>query len=70
MSDQLCPKCEAAMERGYLLDEGTNGRVLPARWEAGFPTQRMNWFGRLNRAGKTITAYRCTKCGYLELYAR
>ncbi len=70
MLDKECPKCEAEMERGYLLDEGNSGRHRPARWEAGLPTTRMNWFGGLNKAGKTITAYRCTKCGYLELYAR
>ena len=64
----VCPKCQAKMEEGLILDEGYTGRVV-TKWVEGIA--QMGFFG-LKLKGKrqfAITTYRCTACGYLESYA-
>jgi hypothetical protein len=59
-----CPKCQGAMEQGFLVD-----RVL-TRWIEG--AVERNVLGLPKMWGKRkipISTDRCMECGYLELYA-
>jgi hypothetical protein len=65
-----CPKCHGAMETGYIPD-GVYGGVVRSKWTEGEPQK--NFLGTLTSKGKRqfdTTTDRCTKCGYLESYAR
>jgi hypothetical protein len=67
-----CPRCRWAMARGYLLDQAQGGFGM-GTWIEGQPV-RSGWSNlirppRLERS-IPIVSYRCTGCGYLELYAR
>jgi hypothetical protein len=66
-----CPKCQSAMELGYIPDF-SYAAVLRTKWTEGEPEK--NFLGSsLKLKGKRqieITTDRCTKCGYLESYAR
>jgi len=60
------------MERGFLPDRADSGQTHPASWVAGDPVPR-RFIGGVKFSSKEslpVTAYRCTKCGFLELYAR
>ena len=66
-----CPKCAAAMERGFILDIMEGGQAA-SRWAAGAPTKAF-WAGvKAVPADEVIpiAAFRCESCGYLESYAR
>ena len=70
-ADPKCPKCNRAMERGYVPDSGY-GQVLQARWSRGDP-EKQRFLGGIKWKSKQqipMTAYRCTECGLVELYAR
>ena len=61
----VCPKCDAAMKEGYILDEGA-----VTKWVDGPPEYGL--LGGLKVFGHEmhkVKAYRCVKCNYLELYA-
>jgi predicted nucleic-acid-binding Zn-ribbon protein len=65
-----CPKCQGAMETGFIPDSAY-GAVLRTNWTEGEP--ETNFFGMLKIKGKrkiAITTDRCATCGYLESYAR
>jgi hypothetical protein len=66
-----CPRCRSGMVRGYLLDRAHGGFGM-GTWLEG-PPVRSGWSEmvrpRLERA-IPIVSYRCTGCGYLDLYAR
>jgi predicted nucleic-acid-binding Zn-ribbon protein len=69
MKPTNCPKCQAAMEEGYLLDR-TRGGMIPGDCVEG-PPEPSVWFG-LKLGGREhlrIIALRCPLCGYLEHYA-
>ena len=53
----LCPKCGEMTEMGRLTTQKTG-----AMW-TGPKT------GRFQRKSADVTAYRCPKCGYIELWA-
>ena len=61
-----CLKCEGEMEKGVMADyAGDVGeRNEDPEWGSG-----TNWLGMLKEKKKVVT-YRCTKCGYLESYAK
>lgn len=61
-----CPKCHGEMEKGYLGDSyGDVGEgVKQLEWGRKF-----NFLGNLKEERKVET-YCCTKCGYLESYAK
>ena len=60
-----CPKCQGAMEQGFVAD-----RVL-TRWiEGALETSVLGWPKIRGKRKIPISTNRCTKCGYLELYAR
>jgi predicted nucleic-acid-binding Zn-ribbon protein len=66
----VCPKCSGRMESGHLPDTGY-GQVLQSSWAPGEPVVR-RFVGGIKSNPKEqlpITALRCSKCGYLELYA-
>jgi hypothetical protein len=59
------------MEQGFVLDQTRNARAVSA-WVPGAPSKSF-WSGT-KLPDKTelqpIGAFRCSSCGYLELYAR
>jgi hypothetical protein len=65
-----CPKCDAEMEGGFLLDRGWSHKVGQALlWvesdQSGIAIPvRGDGLGQLE-----VDAYRCTGCGFVELYA-
>ena len=58
------------MDEGYVLDR-TYGAELVAKWIAGKP-ERSFWkgFKTRDRPNLEIQTFRCSKCGYLESYAK
>lgn len=61
---KTCPKCQGEMVRGFLF----TGVVVP--WFEGVP-QEAPLGGARPPAGQGLpsASFRCTGCGYLELYA-
>lgn len=57
-----CLRCKADMERGYLVDN--RGSLIG--WAAG---KASGWNASPSEKWPLIT-YHCTKCGYLESYAK
>jgi hypothetical protein len=66
-----CPKCGASMEEGFIADAWDRINRGVSAWIEGTP-EKSFWFGVRLGAKRRITTstYRCTKCGYLESYAR
>ena len=63
-----CPKCNGEMMQGFLLDHSDAGR-LNSHWAVGAP-QNSFWGGlKKPELSLPVGAYRCSDCGYLELYA-
>ncbi|MET9862268.1 hypothetical protein ABZY93_23750 [Streptomyces smyrnaeus] len=70
MQNITCTHCGAVgLEPGFVEDAGQNSRGY-ARWIAG-PLERGIFGGakRMGRPRRQIEAYRCHKCGHLELFA-
>ncbi len=61
-----CPKCSGKMEEGYLKEVGNYGnptsQFAPSN-EPPFPVK-----GAASQR-RNITLYRCSVCGFLEMYA-
>ena len=59
------------MEDGFILEAGESGRAV-SKWIEGKPEIPWTRFGvKINdRAQYPIQTLRCTRCGYLESYAR
>jgi predicted RNA-binding Zn-ribbon protein involved in translation (DUF1610 family) len=71
MATHPCPKCGATMEEGFVPDCRRGSYSSPSQWVEGVP-ERSLLFG-VKRGGKrnlTIATFRCSRCGYLESYAR
>lgn len=64
-----CPKCDAVMKEGVVLDH-TQGQRDVTTWLEG-PIEKSALFGVKVHGHKTleVMTYRCTVCGYLESYA-
>ncbi|RYG62843.1 hypothetical protein EON80_22355 [bacterium] len=65
---KTCPKCQSDMEAGYIREDFSNERHP---WISGVPAN--SWLGRtIAKSSRVIpmTAYRCTKCGFVEFYAQ
>ena len=59
------------MDRGHVPD-AAHGMVLMSSWAPGVPEVR-RFFGGIKYSEDELIpldAYRCSKCGYVELYAR
>lgn len=70
MADTRCPKCNSLMNEGFVLDYRHNSRVQQS-WVEGLP-ERYFW-GSLKLRGRhrlPVVSNRCSRCGYLESYAR
>lgn len=67
---QPCPKCSRRMEQGFTIDAGDYSMPAVANWHRGAP-ERSAWIGLKTRKDqkREITAWRCTGCGFLEMYA-
>ena len=65
-----CPKCNASMTEGFVLDV-SYGTRKPNLWVEGKP-EKSFWVGvkLANRRQIEISAFRCSSCGFLETYAR
>ena len=69
-SNSICPKCNVEMEAGYLLEYKSIDR-FPTFWIEGHLER--SFFASAKIRGKKIRiveSFRCTNCGFLELYAR
>jgi hypothetical protein len=74
MLQGACPECGSAMEDGVIPDMA-HTQVVQLGWQAG-PPEDAKFLGM--KAGLKvnvkellkITARRCTKCGFLKLYAK
>jgi predicted nucleic-acid-binding Zn-ribbon protein len=65
-----CPKCRSRMEEGFIQDT-TDHQVKTSRWIEGKPES--SFFSGVKTKGKRnfeVVTYRCSRCGYLEEYAR
>ena len=65
-----CPKCEGAMEEGFILDHGDYDMRRVNIWVEGEPVKSF-WTG-LKVKGKEqfkVKTFRCANCGFLESYA-
>ena len=67
---QRCPKCGSGMKQGFVLDNIPGGRIV-SQWAEGAPLKSF-WTGTKlpDEDFIPIGAYRCSSCGFLELYAR
>jgi hypothetical protein len=66
----VCPKCNAAMQEGFILEKMEGGPPGADQWVEGVPEH--SFWGNLktkNRKKYQVTTYRCPRCGYLESYA-
>jgi hypothetical protein len=74
MAQDTCHECGAAMEEGFIPDM-TYASVAQLAWQRGIP-EDAKFLGlkngvkhRPNECIK-ITAWHCTECGLLKLYAK
>jgi len=71
MRSNSCPKCQGAMTEGFVLDVNQGGSRTASAWVEG-PPEKSLWLGVKVR-GKVkydIQTWRCTRCGFLESYAK
>ncbi|WP_320773192.1 hypothetical protein [Streptomyces sp. CRN 30] len=70
MNDYTCTHCATVgLEEGFIEDAGEHSRGY-ARWIEG--ALERGFLGGAKRMGRTkrrIAAFRCPKCGHLELFA-
>ena len=66
---RTCPKCSGAMHEGFVVD-ATYGSMTVASWVEGAPRKSI-WTGVKvsGRPRSEISAWRCTRCGFVEHYA-
>ncbi len=69
-NQMACPKCNEPMVQGFLLDRGQQNEVSVGEWVEGHPIKSF-WGGIKAPKDKRIPigAFRCSACGYVELYA-
>ena len=70
ISSHDCPKCQKRMDPGHIPDLG-HGMWVQGTWSFGLPVPR-RFLGGIKydkKAQIPMIAYRCPKCGYVELYA-
>ena len=71
MSLLKCPKCQNQMERGFVLDDRGPLANTDALWVQGPVVRHKFRQGEVEaKVTRHIEAFRCTACGYLELYAK
>ncbi len=68
MRSHTCPKCHSSMVEGFVATE-KSGMPRVSGWTEGVPHQ--GWWGIKNKAKPIeIATWRCSRCGFLENYAR
>ena len=69
MAAEHCPKCDGAMQQGFVVDNTYGGRAV-SHWAPG-PPQKSFWVGtKLPDGTLPIAAFRCSACGYVEFFSR
>ncbi len=74
MMQGACPECGSAMEDGFIPDLA-HAQVAQLGWQRGIP-EDAKFLGMKNgvkinlKELLKITTRRCTKCGFLKLYAK
>ena len=77
MSDAAykCVKCGSGTAKGFVADHGSDSAIFTTMWFDGQPEQA-SLFGikganiSADRSKqKAVRGLRCTRCGFLELYA-
>jgi DNA-directed RNA polymerase subunit M/transcription elongation factor TFIIS len=64
-----CPKCQGAMEVGYALEnQGWSYPFTYTSWVAG--PIKGSYSTAEAKPMLPIRSFRCTNCGYLEMYAK
>lgn len=66
-----CRSCGTALHKGFLPDFA-HGAIVPGTWHSGEPVYRyFKSFGIKIQPDrqKPITAFRCERCGLIDLYA-
>jgi hypothetical protein len=67
MDNKFCPECNGNMVEGTMADY-RHSTVAPEEWINGQP--EVSWTGAVkNEERFQVTAYRCTRCGFLKMYA-
>jgi ribosomal protein S27AE len=64
-----CPKCSSSMSEGFIIDHTQSGTTVGS-WVEGQPAKSV-WTG-LKLGGRPkmdMAAWRCGRCGFVELYA-
>ncbi|MGH6949377.1 MAG: hypothetical protein ACREH4_00745 [Vitreimonas sp.] len=71
MAQLSCPKCQAAMLRGFIIDHTAYGARSVSSWAEGAPRPSF-WAGVKVGPQEPIAVetWRCVRCGYLENYAK
>jgi hypothetical protein len=66
----ICPKCNESMVQGFMLDRGHSNLIQVGTWAEG-PPKKSFWGNIKLPKSKSIPigAFRCSSCGYVELYA-
>jgi hypothetical protein len=70
MRGETCPKCDATMVDGFLVDRRKGPNAELPTWYEGAPSWW--WFGALKLGGRArfrVRSRRCRRCGYLESFA-
>ena len=70
MNLMTCPKCSGEMELGFVPDRASLTRRYPQLWFSGELEAGLFGMKLMGRATRGVVTYRCTKCGYLESYAK
>ena len=65
-----CSSCGVRMEEGFIADRGQGERIKPGSWVKG-KAEVTFWSGAKIKGKERIevTAFRCPRCGRVELYA-
>ena len=66
-----CIRCQSTMSEGFLIDRGHMNSKRVGEWVDGVPEWGF-WTG-LKTKGRdrfAVKTFRCTRCGYLESYAK
>lgn len=69
MKSHKCPKCQASMIEGFLVD-ATDSYKKVGCWVGGAPEKSI--WGGIKLRGKnrySVQSWRCQRCGFLENYA-
>ena len=66
-----CPRCQGAMESGFLVDRGDYESQRQATWASGTPAYSIWRNTAIAKGERTmlVATYRCERCGFLESYA-